>query len=201
MNKIGLMLLGLAVLFCLTACSRDRAVVVLLPQPDGSTGKLVVSNLGGSQMLQEPNQATAIQSAKSAPKEPEILDEQKIQDIFGNTIKALPPAPIHFILYFKTGTTELSGDSRKLLGKILPAIVDHGSTDVSVVGHTDRVGPRKYNFHLGMERAILVQKFLLALGIDPRFFEVTSHGEDNPLIPTEDEVREPKNRRVEVVVR
>jgi len=197
----GLMLLGLALLFCLAACSRDRAIVVLLPQPDGSTSKLIVSNQGGSQMLQQPNQATGIQSAESAPKEPEFLDDQKIQDIFGNTIKALPPAPIHFILYFKTDTTELSDDSRKLLGKILPAIVDHESTDVSIVGHTDRVGTREYNFHLGMERAILVRKFLLALGIDPKFFEVASHGEDNPLIPTDDEIREAKNRRVEVVVR
>jgi outer membrane protein OmpA-like peptidoglycan-associated protein len=201
MKTNGLILLCLAFLFCLAACSHDRAVVVLLPQPDGSTGKLVVSNQGGSQLLEQPNQATGIRSAETAPKAPEYLDDQKIQDIFGNTINALPPAPIHFILNFKTDTTELSGESRKLLGKILPAIVDHKSTDVSVVGHTDRVGTREYNFHLGMERAILVQKILLALGIDPKFFEVTSHGEDNPLIPTEDEVREPKNRRVEVVVR
>jgi len=201
MRKNGLILLSLAVLFCLAACSRDRCVVVLLPQPDGTTGKLVVSNQGGSQVLQQPNQATGIHSAVSAPKKPEQMDEQKFQEIFGDTVKALPPAPIHFILYFKTDTTELSDDSRKLLGKILPAIVDHGSTDVSVVGHTDRVGTREYNFRLALERAVLVRKFLLALGIDPKFIEVTSHGEDNPLIPTADEVREPKNRRVEVVVR
>ncbi|MHC1696828.1 MAG: OmpA family protein [Geobacteraceae bacterium] len=201
MKKYRLIFLGLAILFCLTACSRNRCVVVLLPQSDGKTGKLVVSNQGGSQLLQQPNQATGIQSAERAPKAPEYLDDRKIQEIFGETIKTLPPAPIHFILYFKTDTTELSDESRKLLGKILPAIVDHESTDVSVVGHTDRVESREYNFHLALERAILVQKFLLALGIDPQFIEVTSHGEDNPLIPTEDEVPEPKNRRVEVVVR
>jgi len=201
MKTNGLIFFGLAFLFCLTACSRDRGMVVLLPQPDGTTGKIIVSNQGGSQLLEQPNQATGIQSAESAPKAPEHLDDQKIQDIFGNTIKDLPPAPIHFILYFKTDTTELSDESRKILVKILPAVVDHESTDVSVVGHTDRVGTREYNFHLAMERAILVQKILLSLGIDPKFIEVASHGEDNPLIPTEDEVREAKNRRVEVVVR
>lgn len=201
MNKPGLILLVLTLFFCLSACSRNRAVVILLPQPDGTTGKLVVTNQGGSQLLQEPNQATGVQSAKIAPKPPEYLDDKEIQDVFGDTIKTLPRPPIHFILYFKTDTTELSDASRKLLREILPAIVDHESTDVSVVGHTDRVGTREYNFRLGLERAILVQKILLALGIDPKFIEVTSHGEDNPLIPTEDEVREPKNRRVEVVVR
>jgi outer membrane protein OmpA-like peptidoglycan-associated protein len=84
---------------------------------------------------------------------------------------------------------------------VLPAIADHESTDVSVVGHTDRFGTRAYNYQLALERALLVQKMLLALGINPQFIEVTSHGEDNPLIQTADEVREPRNRRVEVVVR
>jgi outer membrane protein OmpA-like peptidoglycan-associated protein len=197
----GLILLGLTLLFCLAACSRDRCVVVLLPQPDGSTSQLLVSNQGGSRLLQEPNLATGIQSAKSAPSSPEPMDDQRIQKIFGDALMALPPPPIHFILYFKTDTTELTDESRKILSKVLPAIADHESTDVSVVGHTDRVGTRDYNFHLALDRAILVQKILLSLGINPKFIEVTSHGEDNPLIQTEDEVPEPKNRRVEVVVR
>jgi len=201
MKPHGLILLALACLLFLAACCRDRGVVVLLPQPDGTTGKLIVSNQGGSQLLQEPNLATGIQSAESAPRPPELMGEEKIQEIFGKAILALPPPPIHFLLYFKTNTTKLTDESRKILTKVLPAIADHESTDVSVVGHTDRVGTRDYNFHLALERALLVQKILLHLGIDPKFIEVTSHGEDNPLIQTEDEVREPRNRRVEVVVR
>ena len=129
------------------------------------------------------------------------MDEQKIQQVFGEALQALPAPPIHFILYFKTDTTELTDESRKVLAGILPAIADHNSRDVSIVGHTDRVGTRAYNFKLALERALLVQKILLSLGIDPQFIEVTSHGEDNPLIKTEDEVPEPRNRRVEVVVR
>ncbi len=201
MKKDGLILLGLAVLLCLGACSRDRCVVVLLPKPDGTTGSLVVSNREGSQLLQKPNLATGIQSSDSAPKAPEHMDNLKIQKIFGDALKGLPPPPIHFILYFKTDTTELTDASRKTLSEILPAIAEHESTDVSVVGHTDRVGTRDYNFHLALKRALLVQKILLSLGINPKYIEVTSHGEDNPLIPTADEVPEPRNRRVEVVVR
>ncbi|MDD2337980.1 MAG: OmpA family protein [Geobacteraceae bacterium] len=201
MKKDGLILLGLATLLCLAACSRDRCVVVLLPKPDGTAGSLIVSNREGSQLLQKPNLATGIQSSESAPKAPEYMDTQKIQKLFGEALKGLPPPPIHFILYFKTDTTELTDESRKILTGILPAIADHESTDVSVIGHTDRVGTRDYNFHLALDRALLVQKILLALGINPKFIEVTSHGEDNPLIPTADEVPEPRNRRVEVVVR
>jgi outer membrane protein OmpA-like peptidoglycan-associated protein len=201
MKKHGLIFLALTCILFLAACSRDRCVVVLLPQPDGTTGKIIVSNKAGSQLLQEPNLATGIQSSESAPKAPERMDNKEIQQVFGEALQALPPPPIHFILYFKTDTTELSDASRKLLGEVLPTIVDHESTDVSVVGHTDRVGTREYNYQLALERAVLVQKILLALGIDPKFIEVTSHGEDNPLVPTDDEVPEPRNRRVEVIVR
>jgi outer membrane protein OmpA-like peptidoglycan-associated protein len=201
MKHIEMILLCLAVLLCLTACCKDRNLVVLLPEPGGTTGQILVSNQGGSQLLQEPNMATTILSAQSAPKKPEPMGEQEIQETFGEALVALPSPPIHFILYFKTGTTEITNESRKLLAKVLPAIADHESTDVSVVGHTDRFGTRAYNYQLALERALLVQKMLLALGINPQFIEVTSHGEDNPLIQTADEVREPRNRRVEVVVR
>jgi outer membrane protein OmpA-like peptidoglycan-associated protein len=201
MKRDGMIFLGLAVLLCLAACSKDRCVVVLLPKPDGTTGSIVVSNQEGSQLLQKPNLATGIQSSESAPKAPEYMDNQKIQKIFGEALKELPPPPIHFVLYFNTDTTELTDASRKTLSEILPAIAEHKSTDVSVVGHTDRVGTRDYNFHLALKRALLVQKILLSLGINPKYIEVTSHGEDNPLIPTADEVPEPRNRRVEVVVR
>jgi outer membrane protein OmpA-like peptidoglycan-associated protein len=46
-----------------------------------------------------------------------------------------------------------------------------------------------------------VRDLLVAEGIDPAMIQVTSHGEENPLVPTEDEVAEPRNRRVEVTVR
>jgi outer membrane protein OmpA-like peptidoglycan-associated protein len=201
MKHIEMILLCLAVLLCQTACCRDRNLVVLLPESGGTTGQILVSNQGGSQLLQEPNMATTILSAQSAPKKPESMEEQEIQQTFGEALEALPTPPIHFILYFKTDTTEVTDESRKLLAKVLPAIADHESTDVSVVGHTDRVGTRAYNYQLALERALLVQKMLLSLGINPQFIEVTSHGEDNPLIQTADEVRESRNRRVEVVVR
>ena len=46
-----------------------------------------------------------------------------------------------------------------------------------------------------------VGALLAAEGIDPGALEITSHGEANPLVPTGDNVSEPRNRRVEVTVR
>ena len=50
-------------------------------------------------------------------------------------------------------------------------------------------------------RAERVRDLLIAEGLDPTLIEVDSHGENNPLIPTADEIAEPRNRRVEVTVR
>ena len=50
-------------------------------------------------------------------------------------------------------------------------------------------------------RAEKVAKALVSIGIPEEAISVSSHGEGNPLVPTEDEVPEPKNRRVEVFVR
>jgi outer membrane protein OmpA-like peptidoglycan-associated protein len=70
-----------------------------------------------------------------------------------------------------------------------------------VVGHTDRVGSNAVNVPISIERANAVRDLLVRDGVDPAVIEVTSHGEEHPLIPTDDEVAEPRNRRVEVTVR
>jgi len=201
MRSISIALFLAPALLLLASCAGERNVVVLLPDSDGKTGSIVVSNQAGSRILSEQKQATVISSPTTPPTTPAPMDDEAIRKNFGEALAALPPPPIHFILYFKTDSTDLTDESRRLLAKVLPATVDRKSTDVSVVGHTDRVGTREYNYNLGLERALLVRKMLVYLGIEQGLIEVTSHGEDNPLVKTADEVQEPRNRRVEVVVR
>jgi outer membrane protein OmpA-like peptidoglycan-associated protein len=200
MKAVVTLFLCLITLLSLASCASKNAVV-LLPGPDGRTGRILVSNEGGKQLLTEPNQATAIPSQNVSPSTPFRMTDENVRATYGEALAALPPAPIHFILYFKTDSTELTDESRKLLKEILSNTLSRKSTDVSVVGHTDRLGTREYNFKLGMERAGLVKQILVTQGIDPDYIDVTSHGEDNPLVKTDDEVAEPRNRRVEVVVR
>jgi len=63
------------------------------------------------------------------------------------------------------------------------------------------VGKKGYNYSLSMNRARAVASILAGEGIDPSVLEITSHGKDNPLVPTGDQVPEPRNRRVEITVR
>ena len=85
--------------------------------------------------------------------------------------------------------------------EILSTIGRRRSNDVSIIGHTDRVGSRDQNYRLGLDRAAEVRSLLVRRGVDPSFIQVDSHGQDNPLVPTGDQVQEPRNRRVEVTVR
>jgi len=164
-------------------------------------GEIVVSNKGGSQILTKPRHATEVQDANVAPTAPFLLEESKIAEIFAAALAAQPDAPARYLLYFKMGSTDLTEESEKLTVEVLETIEARKSIDISIVGHTDRVGSRQLNFRLGMDRAERIKKVLVSKGVDPSIIEVDSHGEDSPLIKTEDEVPEPRNRRVEVTVR
>ncbi|MBP2683752.1 MAG: OmpA/MotB domain protein [Deltaproteobacteria bacterium] len=129
------------------------------------------------------------------------MSGQEVQAIAGPALAALPKPPARFILYFYHDSVELTTKSEALLQKVLVTIRDRAPVDVSVVGHTDTVGKKEYNYDLSMKRARAVASILLANGVDPSVLDITSHGKDNPLVPTGDQVPEPRNRRVEITVR
>ena len=54
---------------------------------------------------------------------------------------------------------------------------------------------------LSLSRALAVKEMLVRQGVASNTIQTTSHGKENPLIATADNVFEPRNRRVEVVVR
>jgi len=70
-----------------------------------------------------------------------------------------------------------------------------------VDGYTERSGTVAYNQALGPRRAQAVAAELVRDGVPAGAIAVTSFGESRPLVPTADGVREPQNRRVEIVLR
>ena len=73
--------------------------------------------------------------------------------------------------------------------------------EIVVVGHTDRVGTDQQNDVLSLQRAERVRQELVRLGVDPNSMSTVGRGEREPLVPTDDEVAQPRNRRVEITVR
>jgi outer membrane protein OmpA-like peptidoglycan-associated protein len=184
----------------LGACG-PKTLVVLVPDPDGAVGAVTVSNTAGAVKLDSANQATTSKSPEAPPAAPERLNEAKIQSLFADALAIAPPLPLHFLLYFQSDSIRLTDDSEKRLPEILSAIEERNAMIISVVGHSDTLGDKTYNLALSRRRAQAVQQRLVRMGVDPSAIETTSHGEENPLIKTPDNVSQPQNRRVEVIVR
>jgi len=191
----------LLVLLALGACAAPQNVVVLLPDPDQKVGKVAVSNAGGSQELSEAGQATFIKDWREAPQAPAAMAPAEIERRFGAALAARPTPPEYFLLHFRSNSTELVKDSLAELPKALAAIQARDSVDVSVVGHCDTRGDDQYNLRLSRQRAAVVARWLTDHQVSPGIIEITSHGKRRLLVPTGDQVAEPRNRRVEVTVR
>jgi outer membrane protein OmpA-like peptidoglycan-associated protein len=195
-----------AVLLLAAACAATQkpkprdAFILLLPDGQGKTGSIVVSGGGGERVLSEPRQAVRV-SAGAAPGNPFVVSEEEARAQAGPALEALPQPPAQFILYFKHDSDELTGESLARLPEVIRTIRERAPVDISVVGHTDTVGDKLYNYQLSLKRALAVSALLTAKGVAPSLIDTASHGKDNPLVPTGDQVPEPRNRRVEVTVR
>jgi outer membrane protein OmpA-like peptidoglycan-associated protein len=73
------------------------------------------------------------------------------------------------------------------------------ATQIVVTGHTDTVGSDAYNMRLSRRRAESVAAELEAKGIPSSEIEIVAKGKKDLLVPTKDGVREPQNRRVQIV--
>jgi outer membrane protein OmpA-like peptidoglycan-associated protein len=178
-----------------------RDIVALAPDPDtGDVGRLTVTTPGGSVELAERYASTTVATGAS-PSPPATMTEEEVQTLFGPALAVQPPAALRFLLYFELGGDTLTPASRAQLPAVLAAVSGRVAPDVQVVGHTDTTGQAAANAKLGLQRASLIRDQLLQAGLDPSLLEVASHGESDLLVPTDDNIAEARNRRVEVIVR
>jgi outer membrane protein OmpA-like peptidoglycan-associated protein len=178
-----------------------QSQAVLLPDPEsGTVGRAIVSNPFGSAELSAARESTTV-LVNQPPAPVVIMSEADVQRLFGDALSALPPPPQRFTLYFEFDSDELTAESRALVADILQAVKARPAPEVIAVGHTDTTGSRASNFALGLKRAITVRNLLAQAGLDTPSIEATTLGETDLLILTADEVAEPRNRRVEIVVR
>ena len=184
----------------LSGCAK-QTTVVLLPDPSGKVGKVTVASDGGSVDITKAQEATVVKGRQSVPSTPTIISEKEIQKDFSEALQSLPEQPVHFILYFERDSNKLTSPSKKMTPEVLATVAKRDSQNISVIGHSDTAGNPQYNLRLSNLRAQAITTILRDEGVNKSYIKSTSHGENNPLVPTKDNVHEPKNRRVEVVVR
>lgn len=178
---------------------RIEETVVVLPSADGHIGTVVVEHAGERYVLNRPY-ATS-RSLGEDPAKVTQLSEPEISHSFASTLQSLPARPASFLLYFITGTDELTDESKAELQKVLAELKQRPVPDIAVIGHTDTVGELEANDRLSAQRAERMKGFLVEIGIPASRIQVAGRGARELLVPTAEDVDEPRNRRVEISVR
>ena len=187
-------LLTPAIATALLAGCASKELVVVLPESDGHVGAVVVESGGNKTLL---NSAYAAASGAK----PVTIDAQGVNTIFGSALAARPIPPKSYLLYFKEGSDILVPDSKAAFDDVFTEIAKRKAAEIVVTGHTDTMGELTYNDKLSLERAKSVSKLFVGRGLAPDSVIAVGRGERELLVPTKDQVPEPKNRRVEITVR
>jgi OmpA-OmpF porin, OOP family len=124
---------------------------------------------------------------------------------FGESPAAPPPpppmvAPPSFMVFFDWDRSNLSAQALNTIKQAADAYKTKGSARITATGHTDTSGPEAYNMALSLRRANTVKDALVRDGVPATAITVIGRGEAGLLVKTADGVREPQNRRVEIVI-
>ncbi|HXZ54254.1 MAG TPA: OmpA family protein [Burkholderiales bacterium] len=188
----------LAALLVLGGCATSQDLVVLLPDKDGKVGKVFVHNSKGEAVL---DTAYAAARTSSGGVTRETASQSEVKDVFGGALTAMPPRPISFTLYFESGTDEFTDQSKQEIKRVIAEMARRQAPEITVIGHTDQVGPDPTNDALSLQRAERVKSILVGMGIPPGRILTAGRGRREPLVRAADGASEPRNRRVEISVR
>jgi hypothetical protein len=103
-------------------------------------------------------------------------------------------------VFFGFDEATLNAQGRQVVAQAAEDYQRSGQAQVSVIGHTDTSGSPQYNQELSERRAAAVERELVALGVPATSITTIAQGQEDLLVPTADGVREPRNRRVEIVI-
>jgi len=144
-----------------------------------------------------------------------------VQDVLNKTVATQPAAPVaapaappppapaaapaparNYIVFFDFDKADLKSDAQTVVRQAAQGFKNStGVTRIEATGHADRAGTPAYNMKLSQRRAEAVRAELIAQGVPANAITIAAKGETQPLVQTADGVREPQNRRVEIVLR
>ena len=122
-------------------------------------------------------------------------------------VEAAVPAPAPapepqraFQVFFDFDKSAITPDATAIIQKAADEVRAGHLAAINVTGHTDTVGSAKYNLKLSERRADAVKQQLLADGVPDTEISTVGVGKSGLLVSTPDGVREPQNRRAEIVL-
>jgi outer membrane protein OmpA-like peptidoglycan-associated protein len=111
-----------------------------------------------------------------------------------------PAAKQQFIVFFDFDRATLTDEGKHIVEAAANAFKQDPNSQIQLTGYTDLSGTQRYNLELSRRRAETVRDYMVHLGVPQDSIGVAWKGKENPRVPTPDGVREPQNRRVEIVI-
>ena len=174
----------------------------LLPAPDGKVGAIALTSTGMSQTQVLSRAYAVLDVQPSGTMLARQEDAAWIQARYGELLQATPKRPESFVIYFDTHpSTQIAPASLAVIDALKKTVMAWPAVDINVIGHTDTVGSHEVNDKLGLERAHIIAAFLQSSGLTHLHIEATSRGKRELLVPTDDNVANEQNRRVEISLR
>jgi filamentous hemagglutinin family protein len=183
---------------CAISGGPPPALFVVLPNATGqATGGVAVSSGATEATLDQAFAAAELRggglsACRAAP--------STIDATFEEAIAARPMLPQHYRLYPAAGGL-LTSQSEEPFRDALTDIGKRRAYEIEVIGYTDTTGTEADDRRVSLAEAGAIRDRLVASGINPRKIKVSGRGKLDPLIPTADQVAEPRNRRIEIWVR
>jgi OOP family OmpA-OmpF porin len=116
------------------------------------------------------------------------------------TVAPAPPPPSTYTVFFDWNISTLSTRAQQIVGEAAANSTKIQHTQIAVNGYTDTSGTARYNEGLSMRRAQAVAAELVKDGVPQTALVIKGFGETHLLVPTGQGVREPQNRRVEIII-
>ena len=132
------------------------------------------------------------------PRPPAVITDQG-----SSSPNAVPreSGPSTYLIFFDWDRADLTARAREIVARAASGASNGRATRIEVDGYTDLSGTKAYNQRLSLRRARSVMAELVRDGVQAGAIAVSGRGEANPLVPTAPGVREPQNRRVEIILR
>ena len=111
-----------------------------------------------------------------------------------------PQPARNFMLVFGNDRANITPESEGVIQEAVRAAKANPNARITVSGNADTWGDNAYNTALSQRRAEAVRDALVKDGVNQASITVVGHGEDALPVSTRDGVREPKNRRAEIIV-
>ncbi len=109
------------------------------------------------------------------------------------------PVPQSYMVFFDFDKSVLTPEAKRIIASAAADYQKGKYIRVVVTGHTDTMGSVKYNQKLSERRAASVKSEFAKLGLPSAEVSTVGAGENQLLVPTNNQVREAQNRRAEIV--